>query len=209
MSWRPEAGVSMTIAGSSAVELGPSSARRTTGHRRAVAVRGEGSRVVHLGPLTDVSPTTFSLQAARCRCPVAHPIARASGYATSLASRSNPCDLWQTVPCTFSAADGVEPTNNHAERGLRGAVINRKLSLGSQSEQGERTIERLLSASVTCRLQGRLLFPSGFGHVPAVLPHAELGQAAEVGQPAQMGAAVGVSTSRTLEGLHSCICVAY
>jgi transposase len=59
---------------------------------------------------------------------------------------------------TFTHAEGVEPTNNHAERGLRGAVIYRKLSLGSQSEQGERTIERLLSASVTCRLQRRSLF---------------------------------------------------
>ena len=59
---------------------------------------------------------------------------------------------------TFTLVDGVEPTNNHAERGLRGAVIYRKLSLGSQSEQGERTIERLLSASVTCRLEGRSLF---------------------------------------------------
>jgi transposase len=59
---------------------------------------------------------------------------------------------------TFAHTDGVEPTNNHAERGLRGAVIYRKLSLGSQSEQGERTIERLLSASVTCRLQRRSLF---------------------------------------------------
>ena len=51
---------------------------------------------------------------------------------------------------TFAHTDGVGPTNNHAERGLRGAVIYRKLSLGSQSEQGERTIERLLSASITC-----------------------------------------------------------
>ncbi len=59
---------------------------------------------------------------------------------------------------TFAHLDGVEPTNNHAERGLRGAVIYRKLSLGSQSEQGERTIERLLSASLTCRLQQRSLF---------------------------------------------------
>ena len=59
---------------------------------------------------------------------------------------------------TFAHTDGVEPTNNHAERGLRGAVIYRKLSLGSQSEQGERTIERLLSASITCRLQKRSLF---------------------------------------------------
>ena len=59
---------------------------------------------------------------------------------------------------TFAGVPGVEPTNNPAERGLRGAVIYRKLSLGSQSEEGERTIERLLSASVTCRLQGRSLF---------------------------------------------------
>jgi transposase len=58
----------------------------------------------------------------------------------------------------FATHDGVEPTNNHAERSLRGAVIYRKLSLGSQSEQGERRIERLLSASITCRLQHRSLF---------------------------------------------------
>jgi transposase len=65
--------------------------------------------------------------------------------------------LWPAL-WTFSEIDGVEPTNNHAERGLRGAVIYRKLSLGSQSEEGERSIERLLSASVTCRLQRRSLF---------------------------------------------------
>jgi transposase len=65
--------------------------------------------------------------------------------------------LWPAM-WTFSELDAVEPTNNAAERGLRGAVIYRKLSLGSQSEQGERTIERLLSASVTCRLQSRSLF---------------------------------------------------
>lgn len=59
---------------------------------------------------------------------------------------------------TFSERDGVEPTNNRAERGLRGAVIYRKLSLGSQSEAGEQTIEKLLSASQTCRLQRRSLF---------------------------------------------------
>jgi len=59
---------------------------------------------------------------------------------------------------TFTHTDGVEPTNNHAERGLRGAVIYRKLSLGTQSEQGERTIERLLSASITCRLRKQSLY---------------------------------------------------
>jgi transposase len=59
---------------------------------------------------------------------------------------------------TFAAHKGVEPTNNHAERALRSAVIYRKLSLGSQSEQGERRIARLLSAHTTCRLQRRSLF---------------------------------------------------
>jgi transposase len=57
------------------------------------------------------------------------------------------------APWTFTHTDGVEPTNNHAERGLRGAVIHRKHSLGSQSDHGERTIERLLSASLTRRLR--------------------------------------------------------
>ena len=56
---------------------------------------------------------------------------------------------------TFASNEGVEPTDNHAERSLRGAVIYRKLSLGSQSEEGEQNIERLLSASITCRLQRR------------------------------------------------------
>jgi len=59
---------------------------------------------------------------------------------------------------TFAKAPSVEPTNNHAERALRSAVIYRKLSLGSQSHGGERRIARLLSAHTTCRLQGRSLF---------------------------------------------------
>jgi transposase len=50
-----------------------------------------------------------------------------------------------------------DKTNNHAERCLRGAVIYRKLSLGSQSEHGEQRIARLLSAHTTCRLQQRSL----------------------------------------------------
>lgn len=59
---------------------------------------------------------------------------------------------------TFAKHEGVEPTNNHAERALRSAVIYRKLSLGSQSENGEQRTARLLSAHTTCRLQGRSLF---------------------------------------------------
>ena len=64
--------------------------------------------------------------------------------------------LWPGL-WTFATRPGVQPTNNHAERCLRGAVIYRKLSLGSQSETGEARIARLLSAHTTCRLQGRSL----------------------------------------------------
>ncbi len=64
--------------------------------------------------------------------------------------------IWPAL-WTFTDHPGVQPTNNHAERALRGAVIARKLSLGSQSAGGERRTERLLSAHTTCRLQRRSL----------------------------------------------------
>lgn len=64
--------------------------------------------------------------------------------------------IWPAL-WTFAKSPGVQPTNNHAERCLRGAVIYRKLSLGSQSERGERRIARLLTAHTTCRLQARSL----------------------------------------------------
>jgi hypothetical protein len=69
-------------------------------------------------------------------------------------------NLLKTWPAlwTFAAHKGVEPTNNHAERALRSAVIYRKLSLGSQSEGGELRTSRLLSAHTSCRLQRRSLF---------------------------------------------------
>jgi transposase len=59
---------------------------------------------------------------------------------------------------TFTAHKGVQPTNNHAERALRSAVIYRKLCLGSQSEDREQRVSRLLSAHTTCRPQHRSLF---------------------------------------------------
>jgi transposase len=68
-------------------------------------------------------------------------------------------NLLKVWPALWTFADhrGVQPTNNHAERALRGSVIYRKLSLGSQSDNGERRIERLLSVHTTCRLQRRAL----------------------------------------------------
>jgi len=56
---------------------------------------------------------------------------------------------------TFTRVEGIEPTNNTAERALRPAVIYRKLSFGTQSASGSRFLERMLTVSETCRLQNR------------------------------------------------------
>lgn len=56
---------------------------------------------------------------------------------------------------TFLRKEGVEPTNNVAERALRSAVQWRKISFGSRSAQGEVAMARLLTVSRTCRMQNR------------------------------------------------------
>jgi len=58
--------------------------------------------------------------------------------------------LWR-----FLAGDGVEPTNNTAERGLRHGVLWRKSSGGTASRWGSRFVSRLLGVVATCRQQGR------------------------------------------------------
>ncbi len=81
---------------------------------------------------------------------------KAPRYKRTRGLARNLLKVWPAL-WTFAGHDGVEPTNNHAERALRGAVIYRKLSLGSQSADGERRIGRLLSTHTTCRLQRRSL----------------------------------------------------
>jgi transposase len=81
---------------------------------------------------------------------------KAPRYKYTRGLAKNLLKIWPAL-WTFTDKPGVEPTNNHAERALRGAVIYRKLSLGSQSENGETRIARLLSAHTTCRLQARSL----------------------------------------------------
>jgi transposase len=58
----------------------------------------------------------------------------------------------------FVEVEGVEPTNNAAERALRHAVIWRKLSFGTQSAAGSRFVERMLTVIETCRRAGRNAF---------------------------------------------------
>jgi hypothetical protein len=56
---------------------------------------------------------------------------------------------------TFLTHEGVEPTNNTAEREARPAVQWRKLCFGSQADSGERFTERILTVTRTCRRQGK------------------------------------------------------
>ena len=54
---------------------------------------------------------------------------------------------------TFIEVDGVEPTNNHAERELRAFVLWRKRCFGTQSERGNLFAERLMTVAHTARKQ--------------------------------------------------------
>lgn len=74
---------------------------------------------------------------------------------------------------TFCEAPGVE-ANNAAERALRHAVIMRKVQGGTQSDAGNRWIERICSVKETCRLQER----------SAIAYLIEAANAAHHGQPA-------------------------
>ena len=56
---------------------------------------------------------------------------------------------------TFVDTPGVQPTNNHAERELRRLVLWRKRCFGSQSERGDRFVERMLTVTHTLRKQQR------------------------------------------------------
>jgi len=56
---------------------------------------------------------------------------------------------------TFLEVEGVEPTNNVAERILRTAVQWRKIGFGNRSHNGEIATARLLTVTQTCKRQQR------------------------------------------------------
>jgi len=82
-------------------------------------------------------------------------------------------DLWEHRArlWVFVDVEGVEPTNNAAERSLRHAVIWRKLSFGTQSAGGSRFVERMLTVIETCRKQKRDVFSWMVDAVQAHLAH--------------------------------------
>lgn len=77
-----------------------------------------------------------------CGCPVTARVCRQL--------LANEAILWR-----FATAEGVPPHNNAAERALRGGVIWRKTSFGTDSAGGGRFVVRMLSVVETCRQQGR------------------------------------------------------
>ncbi|WP_309890181.1 IS66 family transposase [Archangium sp.] len=62
---------------------------------------------------------------------------------------------WEKCLWTFVDVPGLEPTNNFGERCIRHAVMYRKTSFGTQSEEGSRFVERIFTATSTLKLQGR------------------------------------------------------
>jgi transposase len=100
-----------------------------------------GFRRTYLGWIrTEVR--TLLERGAGCRC------ARTAGVCRELLAI-------ESALYTFAAVEGVEPTNNAAERALRHAVCWRKTSYGTDSAGGSRFVERVLTVVATCRHQGR------------------------------------------------------
>jgi transposase len=56
---------------------------------------------------------------------------------------------------TFVRHDGVEPTNNAAERAIRPGVLWRKGSFGTQSAEGSRVVEAMMTVVATLKQQHR------------------------------------------------------
>lgn len=80
---------------------------------------------------------------------------------------------------TFVEHEGIEPTNNAAERPLRRGVLWRKRCFGTQSEQGSLFVERILTVVLTLRQQNRDVLEfltqachtnTGRAHSPSLLP---------------------------------------
>jgi len=90
-------------------------------------------------------------------------LAQGAAYAitrekTPLAKTVGTCKQLLTVEPAlwlFARVEGVESTNNAAERSIRPAVIWRRTSFGSQSEAGSTFVARMLTVVTTLKTQNR------------------------------------------------------
>lgn len=102
----------------------------------------------------------------RCRC------AKTAGTCREMLKLEQ--SLW-----TFVRHEGIEPTNNDAERPFRHGVQWRKTSYGSMSTNGMHFVENILTVIATCRQHGRNVLEYltacctaalGHGAAPSLLP---------------------------------------
>jgi len=74
---------------------------------------------------------------------------------------------------TFLTRPGMPPTNNHAERALRGPVLARKISFGSRSDAGAHAFAVLASILGTARRQNQPAIPFLYALFTADIPTAQ------------------------------------
>jgi transposase len=84
---------------------------------------------------------------------------------------------------TFVQVEGVEPTNNTAERAIRPGGLGRKGSFGTQSEAGARFVESMMTVVATLKQQQRNVLAD----LPAAHEAARRGEAAPSLLPAGEG----------------------
>jgi transposase len=105
---------------------------------------GKISRATFKGAMRPIRKEIERLLTAGTRC----------GHAKT-ANTCNNILKHQAALWTFVEFEGVEPTNNLAEQQIRPFVLWRKTSFGTQSERGNRFVERMMTITATCKLQGK------------------------------------------------------
>jgi len=131
----------------------PSEADRAFGRRLLIDFR----RLFHLWHLRQKIPKArFDRVALRIKARVLH-VAGACAAGERSKSRTLAKRLTKHGEAIFRFLfdPAVEPTNNIAERGIRAAVIDRRITQGSRSKRGRQWNARIWTALGTCRKQGR------------------------------------------------------
>lgn len=108
---------------------------------------GPASEVEQAALIVEVAPIRAAFQA-QLEVGLGHPDVKVVTFSREVLKLEERLWLFVKVP-------GIEPTNNAAERALRPAVIWRKTCFGTQSENGQHFVERMLTVEATCQLQGR------------------------------------------------------
>ncbi len=106
----------------------------------------------------------FALAAAEIRAEVQRWLAEGAAYVPAWGEKSARARTARTCRellkveealWLFVSVEGIEPTNNAAERALRPAVMWRRTSFGTQGAEGSQFVARMLTVMLTLRAQQR------------------------------------------------------